>query len=77
MAVLSGLPPKLESLIVSLDVLGNKHKLSTLDNPKTRLLQEEQRSRCEKKFLEKLATSLPFSVMVTRQFMVLTLRPGG
>ena len=44
MAVLNGLPPRYDSLIVALDALGNEDKIFTLDFVKSRLLQEEQRS---------------------------------
>ena len=44
MAVLNGLPPRYDSLIVALDALGNEDRLFTLDFVKSRLLQEEQRS---------------------------------
>ena len=42
MAVLNGLPPHYDSLIVALDALGNEDRLFTLDFVKSRLLQEEQ-----------------------------------
>ena len=44
MAVLNGLPPRFDSLIVALDALGNEDKIFTLEFVKSRLLQEEQRA---------------------------------
>ena len=44
MAVLNGLPPRFDSLIVALDALGNEDKIFSLDFVKSRLLQEEQRA---------------------------------
>ena len=44
MAVLNGLPPQYENLIVALDALGNEDKLFTLEFVKSRLLQEDERS---------------------------------
>ena len=44
MAVLNGLPPRYDSLIVALDALGNEDKIFTLDFVKSRLLQEETRA---------------------------------
>ena len=41
MAVLNGLPPKYDSLIVALDALGSENRIFTLDFVKSRLLQEE------------------------------------
>ncbi|CDF39897.1 unnamed protein product [Chondrus crispus] len=43
MAVLNGLPPRFDNLIVALDALGNEDKVFGLDFVKSRLLQEEQR----------------------------------
>jgi Reverse transcriptase (RNA-dependent DNA polymerase)/gag-polypeptide of LTR copia-type/Integrase core domain/GAG-pre-integrase domain len=43
MAVLNGLPPKYDHLIVALDTMGDDTKL-TLEFTKSRLMQEEQRS---------------------------------
>jgi hypothetical protein len=43
MAVLNGLPPKYDHLIVVLDTMGDDAKL-TLQFTKSRLMQEEQRS---------------------------------
>jgi hypothetical protein len=43
MAVLNGLPPKYDHLIVALDTMGDDAKL-TLEFTKSRLMQEEQRS---------------------------------
>ena len=44
MAVLNGLPPQYENLIVALDALGNEDKLFTLEYVKSRLLQEDERA---------------------------------
>ncbi|CDF39891.1 unnamed protein product [Chondrus crispus] len=43
MAVLNGLPPRFDNLIVALDALGNEDKVFGLEFVKSRLLQEEQR----------------------------------
>ena len=43
MAVLNGLPPRFDNLIVAPDALGNEEKVFSLDFVKSRLLQEEQR----------------------------------
>jgi hypothetical protein len=43
LAVLNGLPPKYDHLIVALDTMGDETKL-TLEFTKSRLMQEEQRS---------------------------------
>ena len=43
MAVLNGLPPRFDNLIVALGALGNEDKVFGLEFVKSRLLQEEQR----------------------------------
>ncbi len=46
MAVLNGLPERLDSLICALDALWNENDTFTLEFVKSRLLQEEQRMKC-------------------------------
>lgn len=47
MAVLNGLFSRFENLIMALDALGNTYEPNVLDYMKSRLLQEEQRSKMQ------------------------------